>query len=44
MAEGDEYLDYLNEVLEQAVKPWSTSLGVFLKTKQPVLNSFKLSL
>ena len=29
MAEGDEYLDYLNEVLEQAVKPWSTSLGVF---------------
>ena len=44
MAEGDEYVDYLNEVLEQAVKPWSTSLGVFLETKQPVLKSLKLSL
>ena len=44
MAEGDEYLDYLNEVLEQAVKPWSTSLVVFLEMKQTVLKSLKLSL
>ena len=33
MAEGDEYLDYLDETLEQAEKPWSTSLGAFLVTK-----------
>ena len=23
MAEGDEYLDYLDETLERAAKPWS---------------------
>ena len=32
MAEGDD-CDCLNETLEQTVKPWSTSLGVFLETK-----------
>ena len=31
MAEGDEYLDYLDETLGQAAKPWSALLGVFLK-------------
>ena len=39
MAEGDEYLDYLDETLEQAAKPWSTLLGAFLETKWRVLNS-----
>ena len=33
MAEGDEYLDYLDETLERVVKPWSTLLGVFLEMK-----------
>ena len=33
MAEGDEYLDYLDETLEWVVKPWSTLLGVFLEMK-----------
>ena len=27
VAEGDEYLDYLDETLERAVKPWSVLLG-----------------
>ena len=39
MAEGDEYLDYLDETVEGAVKPWSTLLGAFLKTKWRILNS-----
>ena len=38
MAEGDEYLNYLDQTLEQAVKPWSALLGVFLETKWQVLN------
>ena len=42
MAEGDEYLDYLDETLEWATKLWSASLGVFLKTKWWVLNALKL--
>ena len=42
MAEGDEYLDYFDEtLLEQSVKPWSASLGVFLEAKWRVLNSLK---
>ena len=32
MAKGDKYLDYL-KTLEQAAKPWSASLGAFLKMK-----------
>ena len=39
MAEGDEYLDYLNETLERAAKPWSALLGAVLETKWRVLNS-----
>ena len=39
MAEGNEYLDYRAETLERAAKPWSISLGAFLKTKWLVLNS-----
>ena len=31
MAEGDEYLDYRAETLEQMAKPWSVSLGAFLR-------------
>ena len=42
MAEGDEYLDYLNKTLERRAKPWNTSLGVFFKTKWRVLNFLKL--
>ena len=42
MAEGDEYLDYHDEILEQAAKPWSASLGVFFETKWWVLNALKL--
>ena len=42
MAEGDEYLDYHDETLEQAAKPWSASLGVFFETKWWVLNALKL--
>ena len=41
MAQGDEYLDYLDEALEQVAKPWSTLLGVFLEMKWRVLNSLK---
>ena len=41
MAEGDEYLDYRNETLEQAAKLWSALLGVFFKTKWWVLNALK---
>ena len=41
MAEGDEYLDYLNETLEWATKPWSASLGTFLEMQWQVLNSLK---
>ena len=41
MAKGDEYIDYLNETLKQAAKPWSTPLGAFLRTKWRVLNSLK---
>ena len=33
MAEGDEYLNYLDKTLGQAAKPWSASIGVLLKTK-----------
>ena len=39
MGEGDEYLDYLDKTLEQAVKPWSVLLGAFLETKWQVFNS-----
>ena len=28
MAECDEYLDYRNETLERAAKPWSVSWGI----------------
>ena len=42
MDEGDEYLDYRGETLERAAKPWSASLGVFLKMKWRVLNALKL--
>ncbi len=41
MAKGDKYLDYLDETLEQAAKPWNASLGAFLETKWRVLNSLK---
>ena len=30
MAEGDEYLDYRNETLEQMTKSWRALLGAFL--------------
>ena len=30
MAEGDEYLDYCNETLEQTTKSWHALLGAFL--------------
>ena len=30
MAEGDEYLDFCNETLEQTAKSWGTLLGAFL--------------
>ena len=30
MAEGDEYLDYRNETLEQMAKSWGALLEVFL--------------
>ena len=30
MAEGDEYLDYRNETLEQTAKSWRALLGTFL--------------
>ena len=30
MAEGDEYLDYRYETLEQMMKSWSAFLGAFL--------------
>ena len=33
MAEGDEYLDYLDETLEQAAKPLNALLGAFLEIK-----------
>ena len=39
MAEGDEYLDYFDETLEQAAKTWSALLGAFLEMKGHVLNS-----
>ena len=29
MAEDDEYLDYLDEILEHAAKPWSAFLGAW---------------
>ena len=41
MAKGDEYLDYLDKILEHAAKPWSALLGAFLETKWQVLNSLK---
>ena len=31
MAKGDEYLDCHNETLEWTAKPWSVSLGAFLR-------------
>jgi len=43
MAEGDEYLDYLDETLERATNLESASLGVFLETKWRVLKSLKRS-
>ena len=39
LAEGDEYLDFLDETLERTAKPWSTLLGAFLEAKRRVLNS-----
>ena len=42
MAEGDEYLDYLDKTLERTAKPWNASLGVFFEMKCRVLNSLKL--
>ena len=39
MAEGDEYLGYLEETLERVAKPLSALLGVFLEMKWWVLNS-----
>ena len=33
MATDDEYLDYCDETLERAAKPWSDLLGAFLETK-----------
>ena len=41
-AEGDKYLDYLDETLERVAKPWSVLLGVFLEMKWWVLNALKL--
>ena len=34
MAEDDRYSDYLDETIEWAAKPWSASLGAFLKTNR----------
>ena len=39
MAKADKYLDYLDETLERAAKPWSALLGAVLETKWRVLNS-----
>ena len=43
MAEGDEYLDYRDETLEQTAKPWNILLGAFLKmeTQTTCLGTFQ---
>ncbi len=32
-SEGEKYVDYHDEIFEWVKKPWSASLGAFLKMK-----------